>query len=483
MTGTLDHYGILGVSVHATQVEIAAAFSKQLRRYSKDERDPIGNREFRRLVIAFQVLSDQERRTAFDRSLGPRDARESKALNIQLFASQTTLPAIEEVQVLYLLIEISASPSLRWSEPSVNLSLVVDRSTSMRGNRINQVKEAAALMIEALKEQDSFSLITFSDRAEVVVPAGKIENKQYVRSKISQMSTGGATEILQGLMVGVAELTKETKSSEINHLILLTDGHTYGDEAGSVELARRAAVNGVGLSALGIGHDWNDRFLDELVAPSGGESAYLDSPDQIIDFLEQRVQTLNRAYAQDVRLRFDFPPGVGLRSVHRLAPSPASISYSNLGMALGTLPYNIPMSALVELVIQSHPPNKSTRLQVGISATIIPEGGDNQRFMDQLTLKFALNPPKALLLPAVVRAVNRLSLYQMNEKARKDVEKGDVDQAQRRMAHLGSRLNLAGEVELARTAFVEAENIARTGHLSPEGRKKLKYGTRTLLGS
>lgn len=43
--------------------------------------------------------------------------------------------------------------------------------------------------------------------------------------------------------------------------------------------------------------------------------------------------------------------------------------------------------------------------------------------------------------------------------------------------------DLAGEVELARTAFVEADNIARSGHLSSEGRKKLKYGTRTLLGS
>lgn len=184
-----------------------------------------------------------------------------------------------------------------------------------------------------------------------------------------------------------------------------------------------------------------------------------------------------------MRLRFDLPPGVGVRSVHRLGPSPGPIAYSKLGMALGTLPYNIPMSALVALVIQSHPPNKSTRLQVGISADIIPTGGDNQRFMDQLTLKFALDRPKTQLLPAVVRAVSRLNLYQMNEKARKDVEQGDVDQARRRMEQLGAQLNLAGEVELARTAFVEADNIARSGHLSSEGRKKLKYGTRTLLGS
>ncbi len=483
MSGSVDHYEILGVSVHATQGEITTAFNKELARFPKEERDPIGNREFRKLVIAYQVLSDQERRSAFDRSLSSRGGRQAKALNLQLFASQTTLPAIKEAQVLYLLIDVTAAPSMRWSEPSVNLCLVVDRSTSMRGNRINQVKEAAALMIEALKEGDSFSLVAFSDRAEIIVPAGQIDNKQYVRSKISQMSTGGATEILQGLMVGVAELSKNKQSSEINHLILLTDGHTYGDESGSVELARRSAVNGIGFSALGIGHDWNDTFLDELVIPSGGVSAYLDAPEHMIGFLEQRLQTLNRAYAQDLRLRFDLPPGIGVRSVHRLSPSPGPIPYSKLGMALGTLPHNISLSALIELVVQSHLPGKSARLQVGITADIIPAGGENQRFMDQLTLGFALNPPKALLLPAVVRAVNKLNLYQMNEKTQDDVEQGEADKAKRRMEQLGSRLRLAGEVDLAKTAFAEAEHIARTGHLSLEGRKKLKYGTRTLLGS
>jgi hypothetical protein len=152
-------------------------------------------------------------------------------------------------------------------------------------------------------------------------------------------------------------------------------------------------------------------------------------------------------------------------------------------MALGTLPHNTSLSALIEMVVQSHPPGKTARLQVGITADIIPASGENQRFMDQLTLSFALDPPRALLLPSVVRAVNRLNLYQMSERAQDDIEQGKSDQAKKRIEQLGTRLRLAGEVDLAKTAFTEAEHIARTGHLSLEGRKKLKYGTRTLLGS
>ena len=103
--------------------------------------------------------------------------------------------------------------------------------------------------------------------------------------------------------------------------------------------------------------------------------------------------------------------------------------------------------------------------------------------MDQLTLKFAVDAPRGSLLPAVVQAVNRLNLYQMNEKAWEEVAQGNIEQASRRMERIATHLLRAGEPQLAYTAFAEANNITRTGHLSQEGRMKLKYGTRALIGS
>ena len=483
MTESLNHYAVLGISAHATPREITLAFKKKLAGFPEKARDPINNVEFRKLIISYQVLTDQERRSAYDQSLGAHVVTRPKALNVRLFASQTTLAAINEDQVLYLLVDIGANSAEAWTKPAVNLCLVIDRSTSMAGNRINQVKEAAAHIVDELKEQDSFSLVAFSDRAEVLIPAGPVKNKGFLRSKISQMFTGGATEILQGIQAGLFELYKAKANSEVSHLILLTDGRTYGDESDSIELMKKAAADGIGLSALGIGSEWNDEFLDELVAPSGGSCAYLDYPEQIVGFLQQRLQALNRAFAQDVKLLLDLPPRIEMRSIHRLGPSPGPIAYSERLAMLGALQYNVPISVLVELVVQPHPPAASTRLQVGVSANVIPGGPSTQRFMDQLSLGFTLDPPQGSLLPAVVRAVNKLNLYQMNERAWQEAERGEVEQASRRMERLATHLLKAGQEQLAQAALAEAGNIARSGRLSQKGRKELKYGTRALLGS
>ncbi len=484
MASSGSYYAVLGVSPQATQTEILVAFNRQLARFPKDARDPLTNQDFRQLIVSYQVLSDLERRAVYDRSLGARVSGEPQALKIQLFASQTTMRALPgEDQLLYVLIDISANPSLMWSAPTLNLSLVVDRSTSMSGPRIGQVKEAARLIVEELTERDAFSLVTFSDRAEVVVPAGPVTNPGLVRSKISQVSTGGATEILQGLSQAMVEVSRVKSTSEINHLILLTDGHTYGDEERCVELAKEAAASGIGISAFGIGHKWNDAFLDALVAPSGSTAVYLETPEQIVNYLRDHIQALNRTFAKDVRCWLELPAKISVRAVHRLSPSPAPIVYSNRLMTLGSLQFNVPLSVLAELIIQPHLPDKSARLQVGVSAKVISRHEDVERFHDQLEIKFLTDPPQTMLLPALVRAVRKLNLHRMSEKAWEEAESGEIEEASRRMERLGSQLLEAGATALAATAFREAENIARTGHLSPEGRKQLKYGTRTLIGS
>ena len=78
--------------------------------------------------------------------------------------------------------------------------------------------------------------------------------------------------------------------------------------------------------------------------------------------------------------------------------------------------------------------------------------------------------------------MNKLNLYKMNEKAWEEAEQGKITEATERLKRLGTRLLREGQSRLARTAFDEATQIARSGHISAAGRKKLKYGTRSLIG-
>ena len=87
------------------------------------------------------------------------------------------------------------------------------------------------------------------------------------------------------------------------------------------------------------------------------------------------------------------------------------------------------------------------------------------------------SPPAAL-----IEAARRLNLYRMQEKAWEEAQSGQLDAAAARMRRLTTRYMETGDLRLAQQAELEAQRLGRLGTMSPEGRKVLKYGTRSLLG-
>lgn len=482
MPGTPDYYAVLGVPRGATTEQITLAFNQQVERFPTAERDPAVSLSFRQLVMAYRILSNPDSRTAFDQAY-ENEVRPgtTNALQIQLFASQNPLPVITELQVLYLLVDIGADPALLSERPPINLCLVIDRSTSMAGERIGRVKAATSAIAERLRPEDSIAVVVFSDYADVIVPSDSAVNVNLIRSRTSQISTGGATEIEQGLRLGLMELYKTKDDTSVNHLVLLTDGHTYGDEADSIRLAQQAADDDISISALGIGHEWNDTFLDELVTPSGGTAAYLETSEQVITHLEQCLRGLGRAFAQGLQLAVTLPARFEARSIHKLSSAPSPVQWSYDAMPLGTLQHGLPLTVLVELAVHPHTAGMTARVGVEIRANVIPTHQKFARYSREIELGFMLDPPFRPPLPAVVRAVNKLNLYRLNERVWQEVKQGAIEDAAHRLEKLATRLREAGQTELAQTALREAENIVRTGHLTPEGRKELKYGTRSLI--
>jgi len=85
-------------------------------------------------------------------------------------------------------------------------------------------------------------------------------------------------------------------------------------------------------------------------------------------------------------------------------------------------------------------------------------------------------PPESL-----IRAISRLTLYRMQEKAKECIRNKQYKQASKKMLFMASQLNAQGEKELAKTVMLEAQTIEQTGNFSQEGDKRIKYGTRALL--
>lgn len=430
-------------------------------------------------------------------------------LIVRLTPSRSTLACLNAPQVLYVLAEIMPSQGMGGEGQGrglaswpLNLCLLIDRSTSMKGPRLAQVKAAVNRLIDALGEADTLSIVTFSDRAEVILPAQRPVNKLIAKGKVQAVHAGGGTEIFHGLMYGLAELYKGREPYSINHLILLTDGRTYGDEEDCLALAQEAAPDGITISALGIGYEWNDDFLDRLAGITGGVSVFIETEEQIVRFLDKHGRTLDAAFAHHLRVQVYMQPGVELKSVFKLVPTPQPLVSDRDTVHLGTVPYGQSMVLLFEFVVQPRPEGYHHLFDLRFSAQIPMEGqgpgaedGEPGRATDEgqgtmsvqvvcdFAAPFAAKVPQEAPPPRIVAALGQLSLYAMHERALHDVEHGQTTQATRRLQALASRLEHLGQTGLARTALAEADRLQRTGMLSEEGRKRLKYGTRALIAA
>jgi Ca-activated chloride channel homolog len=479
MTDSLNYYTILGLPQTASAEVIEAAFNRLTGSQGVRAEQTVDLRQ-QKLRQAYEVLSDPERRKSYDALLtemGPQPF----ALNAQI--SRAQIPLAATPQLVYLLLEVQLQQAEGKRRRPLNVCLALDRSTSMQGVRLAELKTAVGHLIGHLAPDDIISIVTFSDRGELVQPPTHVSNKSAIISQVRQIRASGGTEIYQGLLTAVQTLRQTPLNQYNNHIILLTDGHTYGDAPECIELTGRAASQQIGLSAFGLGSEWNDEFLDQLVAPSGGQSAFIEEPEQIITHLQRRLQGLGSIHARNVRLVNPSTDNLQLQYAFKLLPFAQPVDTKAEEIGLGNIEGKGALSVLLEFVV---PPQRyASRMAIPLTlmADIPGRQGESFTLKKQIQLIVTDKPEEAELPPDLVKAVRLLSMYRINEKVWEEVTAGKVGLAATRLRHLTTRLLEAGEVRLAQQAYAETERLTAAGTLSPEGRKKLKYGTRAMMSS
>jgi Ca-activated chloride channel homolog len=483
MTKEDNLYTRLGLPLDATPDEIRRAYRDAARHLHPDLNVEAGQTElFLDVQQAYEVLSDPAKKTAYDHNL-PDEIKKGPPVNLNINYSRSTLPLIADAQLVYVLLDLVVMPDVELVQSSpLNLCLVLDCSTSMQGTQMDTVKSTAIELIRQLRPVDMFSVVVFSDRAEVLVPATSHLDRAQAETSIRMLQPRGGTEIFQGLDMGFSEIQRYRSHNHKNHMILITDGRTYGDEDQSMHLARRAAEAGIAISGLGIGSKWNDVFLDGLASTTGGNSMYVAKPKDIRKFLKEKFSGLNQSFAENVVVHFETSETVRLRYAFRLQPETAPLDVTS-PLHLGSLPGESSLSVLLEFEVASQPANTSQ--------TILMQGRISYNIPSKTTpikiQRFKLNRPTNTNVenespPAsIIQAMSRLTLYRMQERARKDVGDGRIREATRRLQNIATHLLAQGNRELARTVLAEANYLQQHQTFSEDGEKNLKYGTRSLL--
>ena len=479
-----DYYAILGIPSDADEHTIKQAYRKLARQYHPDaSKDDGSAQKFHDIQRAYDVLADPKERQAFDVWRKQQGLDEPPPFMLRVTTSQDRLPSLGEPQVLYVMTEISASDKVESHRLPLNLCLVLDRSTSMKGGRLQQVKEAARYILERMEPEDVLSLVVFSDRAQVVLSGEAGIDKAAARAAINSIQSGGGTEILQGLEQGLELVQEGNKPESISHLILLTDGQTYGDEEDCLERARKAGQDGISLTLMGVGSDWNDKLLDEMARLSGRPEAsvYIDSTSKIAKAFHDRIHGLGNIFAHNLSLFVHLTHESTLKEAFRVSPQINRLYFTDGHVHLGALEKENPQVVMLELVIPSLAPGTHRLVHINIEGRVPALGEQPARIQRTLSLPFNLElGQRSPVPPDIVAAMGKLAIFKMQERIMQDIEMGQIEPAVSRLKTMATRLLDIGEVDLARAALLEAGRLSQTGNLSASGRKKIRYGTREL---
>jgi Ca-activated chloride channel family protein len=480
---TAEFYNLLGVSYDATPAEIRFAYFDAVRRLHPDVNpEPNAREQFLSVQEAYETLSNPDRKEIYDNLL-PDAAKVPLVAALNIRISRSVIPALNEPQLVYALIDINCTGEPDPGKmPSSAICLVIDRSTSMKGARMDMVKANVLQLIQHLKPHDLMSIIVFSDKADVILPPTRVSDLPKIEGKINLISTGGSTEMYRGLEAGVNMLRRTPENTLTRHLILLTDGHTYGDEEDCLRLAREAEQENITMSALGLGSEWNDTFLDSLVSISGGTTIFVTSPKDLLTSLSQKLDAIGIVYAGAVNLEIETDPAVEVRYAFRLRPDLGPVEIGN-PISLGSLLYGKGISVLLEMYVDALPASvNELKLASGQLAFRMPS-----QIIKRGRLTFNMRRPVAPIVEreippsAIVEALSKQTLYRLQEKARMEVEKGEISNATKHLHHLATHLLAIGDRDLAHTVLVEAEHIQQSRRFSKDGDKRIKYGTRALL--
>ena len=476
-----DYYALLNLPQDASNEEVRDAYFKAARRYHPDANpDPFVRERFIQIQQAYETLSNPRQRSKYDLALV--ESFILPDISIDVKNSRSIIPKLNEEQLFYSLIEIRCASKFEVSKRApFFLCLVIDTSTSMSGKRMDMVKANLINVMGELNPDDKICLISFNDRAEIILEPIQKSEILNLDQYVHLLSPKGGTELYQGLLKGFRTILEYGKTFISKHIILMTDGHTYGDEDAAIALSKEAEDHGVVINAFGFGDEWNDNFLDKVTSNTGGNATYVRHSDDLKKYLEEKVQVYGKLYANKMIYQFYNDPFVELRYAFRIHPDISPLSCSD-GLHFGNLQYNGNLKVFLEYAIR---PLDSTKKSLRISSGRLKMNIANVEREAEMFLKinlavsekrFSEAPPAA-----IVDAMSKLMLYRMQEKARDEIKNGQISEGTKHLQHLATHLLSQGNRELARAVLLEAEHINKNKSFSEEGDKRIKYATRSLL--
>ncbi|HKB57302.1 MAG TPA: VWA domain-containing protein [Lacunisphaera sp.] len=205
-------------------------------------------------------------------------------------------------------------PSRRESRPPVNLSLVIDRSGSMSGDKIARAREAALELVHRLAPDDIISIIAFDTEVQTIVPAQRVGDAHGLEAAICGIEAEGNTAIYGGVSRGATEVRRHIEDGRyVNRVILLSDGLANVGPSSPEELGRLGyslMKEGISVTTIGLGLGFNEDLMTRLAQRSDGNTYFVENSSDLPGIFNKELGDVLNVVARRVVIEIDFPEGV-----------------------------------------------------------------------------------------------------------------------------------------------------------------------------
>lgn len=291
---------------------------------------------------------------------------------LKVESSPSVAAVAPETPVTIMVLVTIEAPLLpaRTIRPPVAVSLVIDRSGSMdEAKKLDYARKAGKTLVRALEPRDRFGLVIYDDKVQELYPLAPVTDKELIIKLIDGITPGGFTFLSGGLEAGIKQARRPGNAGEVRRVVLLSDGLANRGITNPelvAAIGAKARNAGIGVSAIGLGVDYDETLMQLLAQRGGGQYYYIKDSEDLPAVFRQELSLAAESVTRD------------LNAVYKPSGAVSNVTVFGYSSEENETSRKIDMSDMTS----------GEKRQIMLRLTLTPEKGVKEQSLGELVLNY-----------------------------------------------------------------------------------------------